>query len=218
VDADFWHHRWQENLIAFHKGHAHAALPRYFDRLNVSAGAEIFVPLCGKSHDMAWMRERGYRVLGVELSPIAVVDFFSEQGIEYTKRKEGAFTVHEGDGVRLLCGDFFQLDLSHLEETAAVYDRAALIALPGELRERYARHLLTLLPARVPLLLLTLEYDVEEMNGPPFSVGEAEVRGHFDAWRVVEHLESREIIDEEPHLAERGLTHLTEHAFLLSGT
>ena len=217
MDEQFWHNRWEEDLIAFHKAWVNSFLERYFQRLGLEKATQVFVPLCGKSVDMRWLREQGHDVLGVELSPIAVADFFTEQNISSSESVEGAFTVREGEGVRLLCGDFFELEAAHVQGVAAVYDRAALIALPSEMRGRYARHILSLLPARIPILLLTLEYSIDEMDGPPFSVDETEVREHFEAWREVERLESREIFDQEPHLAERGLTQLTEHAFLLTG-
>jgi thiopurine S-methyltransferase len=162
------------------------------------------------------LRERGCVVTGVELSDIAVRDFFNEQGISASRREEGAFQILEGEGITLLGGDFFALDKGRLENAAAVYDRAALIALPDEMRARYVHHLLSLLAPEVPILLLTFEYPADEIDGPPFSVDEAQVRELFAGRRQITRLETLDRLEDEARLAERGLTRLAEHAFLLS--
>jgi thiopurine S-methyltransferase len=216
VDANFWHSRWQDNAIAFHKADTHHYLEKYFQRLAVDKDDEVLVPLCGKSVDMRWLVRHGCRVIGVELSDIAVRSFFKEQGIPAIASQDGAFQVLEGGGIRLLCGDFFALDARHTAGVAAVYDRAALVALPRDMRARYAGHLLSLLAPGVPILLLTFEYPAGEIDGPPFSVNEAQVRELFAGRRRVVHLESLDRLGEESALAERGLTRLTEHAFMIS--
>lgn len=216
MDAEFWHARWRDNAIAFHKAEVNHYLEKYFDRLGLTAGAEVLVPLCGKSIDMRWLAARGCRVRGVELSGIAVRDFFDEQGIAATSHREGAFEVTQGAGITLMCGDFFDLEATHTAAVSAIYDRAALIALPAATRGRYAERLLALAPSGAPILLLTLEYPAGEVEGPPFSVDDTEVRRLFESRRRVERLESLDRLDDEPALAERGLTRLVEHAFLLS--
>lgn len=216
MDAHFWHSRWQDKLIAFHKARTNHYLEKYFHTLNVPDGGHVLVPLCGKSVDMRWLREQGRAVSGVELSDIAIRDFFSEQGIAASRREEGEFTIMEGGGIRLLGGDFFALDSRHAEGVSAVYDRAALVALPGDMRARYVDHLLSLLAPQVPILLLTFEYSAAEMEGPPFSVDEAQTRALFAGRRKLTRLETLDRLDEEPKLAERGLTQLLEHAFVLT--
>lgn len=216
MDAQFWHERWQSNLIAFHKTRVNDYLEKYFEALKIGEGARVLVPLCGKSVDMRWLRDRGCSVCGVELSDIAVRDFFHEQGIAASARKDSAFQILEGEGIELLGGDFFALEARHTATVEAVYDRAALVALPGELRVRYVQHLLSLLEPEVPILLLTFEYPPDEMQGPPFSVSEAQVRELFANKRTITLLESRDRFADEPQLVERGLSRLQEHAFLLS--
>jgi thiopurine S-methyltransferase len=216
VDTKFWQNRWQDNSIPWHRADINHYLEKYFDRLALGDGDEVLVPLCGKSVDMRWLVRRGCRVTGVELSDIAVRDFFQEQGIIAVERQDDAFQVLEGEGIRLLCGDFFALQTSHAADVAAVYDRAALIALPREMRARYVDHLLSLLAPGVPILLLTFEYPSHEIDGPPFSVDEAEVRALYSSRRRVVRLESVDRLADEARLAERGLTQLEEHAFLLT--
>jgi len=216
VDAEFWHSRWRDNLVAFHKERTNHYLEKYFDAIELGDGDRVLVPLCGKSVDMRWLREQGCTVTGVELSDIAVRDFFSEQGIAASARQAGAFRILEGDGIELLQGDFFALDATHTAKVSAVYDRAALVALPGELRVRYVDHLTSLLAPEVPMLLLTFEYPADEIDGPPFSVDEAQVRELYAGKRRVTRLESVDRLESESTLAERGLTQLQEHAFLLT--
>jgi len=217
VDAEFWHNRWRDSLIPFHKERANQFLKKYFDTLGLADGDEVLVPLSGKSVDMRWLRDRGCTVTGVELSDIAVRDFFNEQGIAASRRRDGAFQILEGEGIKLLCGDIFALDSTHATNISAVYDRAALVALPRELRVRYVDHLLSLLAPAVPMLLLTFEYPAHEIDGPPFSVDEAQVRELYAGRREVTRLESLDRLEDEPRLAERGMTQLQEHAFLLTG-
>ncbi|MEW6647593.1 MAG: thiopurine S-methyltransferase [Pseudomonadota bacterium] len=215
MKAEFWLERWQRNEIGFHQEEINAHLQDYWGSLQLPAGAEVFVPLCGKSRDMLWLRAQGYRVLGVELSPLAVEDFFLENELKPQVRSHGAFDSWSCDGVTLLCGDFFELEPADLKGIAAVYDRASLVALPPEMRTEYARHLHKVLPARVPMLLVTMDYAQAEMDGPPFSVSAAEVQrlyaGHYDIARLYTH----DVLSENARFRERGLTRLDEVVFHL---
>lgn len=215
VDNAFWLSRWRENLIAFHQGRPNAALARHFAEASPRPGARVLVPLCGKALDMAWLRDRGCTVRGVELSSVAVADFFREQGVAHDEREAGAFRMLSGAGVTLLCGDFFDLDARLAGDPDWVYDRAALIALPPDLRARYAAHLLSIVSPGARVLLLTLEYPEGDIEGPPFCVREDEVRALFEPARRVRLLSGRDILDEEPGLRERGATALIERAYLI---
>lgn len=168
MDPSFWHHRWQENRIGFHQNQINFHLERFWPQLNVPSGERVFVPLCGKSLDMLWLASQGYRVFGVELSPIAVSDFFRENGLTPKVEKSGAFERYRYGEIEILCGDFFNLETSHLKDVRGVYDRASLIALPSEMRFEYAGHLRRILPGRPPILLITLDYPKEARQGPPF--------------------------------------------------
>lgn len=214
MEPDFWHQRWQQNQIAFHKEGVHTFLKAHAPRLGFGPGEAVFVPLCGKSHDMRWLHEQGYRVLGVELSPIAVHAFFEEYGLPWSHEPEGAFTAVHGGNVRLLCGDFFDLRTEQVRGVSAIYDRAALVALPAARRRAYVDHLLALLPA-APLLLVTLDYPQERMDGPPFAVSDDEVRSLFEGARGLEVLSSRDVLEHEPRFRERGLPWLRETAYLV---
>src|SRR3990167_7541551 len=117
---------------------------------------------------------------GVELAQKAVEDFVAEQGLTAEISEEGAFKVYRAGAVELWCGDFFALTAEQLGDCQAFYDRAALIALPADLRVRYVTHLQAILPAGCRGLLITLDYQQSQMDGPPFAVTDAEVHELFD--------------------------------------
>ena len=209
MDPEFWHQRWQNAEIGFHEPRPLPLLCKHWPALQLKPGTRVFVPLCGKSLDMVWLAEQGHDVLGVELSPLAVAAFFAERGLlpETFESRYGTHSVAHWQGrrVELICGDAFTLDAEALRGCDAFYDRAALIALPPALRERYVAWLDGALPADSRGLLITLEYDQREMAGPPFSVNEDEVRRGFAPRREITLLERRDLLDDEPGFAARGL-------------
>jgi thiopurine S-methyltransferase len=174
------------------------------------------VTLCGKSLDMLWLQEQGYRVVGVEISQLAVEAFFGENDLQPEITTSGKFQRYDADNITLLCGDFFNLARADIGDTAAVYDRASLIALPPEMRRRYAEYLTNLLPPGINVLLITLEYPQHQMEGPPFSVQESEVHDLYDSNFQVTRLESVDVLADNPNFTERGLTELIERTFLLT--
>lgn len=214
MDPAFWHQRWRDNLIGFHLPGVNPQLETYWPKLPIEAGAPVFVPLCGKSLDMLWLAER-HPVTGVELSPIAVEAFFRENDLSYSQSQEDSFSVCHSERIRILCGDFFELQPDQLKHTRAVYDRASLIALPPDMRSRYVSHLETLLSADTEMLLITLDYPQEQMDGPPFAVSAGEVQDLFGAGWSVDHLHEDDVLTREARFRERGLTHMTENVFHL---
>lgn len=215
MDANFWQQRWREGKIGFHQERVTPLLEKHWDALNLPANSKVFVPLAGKSLDMDWLAARGHRVLGVELSEQAVQQFFAERDLQPTVT-ESRFGRHfASEAVELICGDAFELEAATLAECAAVYDRAALIALPPTMRKRYANELYARLPTGCLGLLVTIEYPQHEKNGPPFSVDETEVHALFDReWRI-ELLERRDILAEQPGFSAEGVSALQTAAYRL---
>ncbi|MBA3930957.1 MAG: thiopurine S-methyltransferase [Xanthomonas sp.] len=215
MDADFWLQRWQEGQIGFHRHDVMPLLQKHWPSLQLPEGSRVLVPLCGKSLDMHWLAAQGHRVLGVELSPLAVTQFFEEAGLEPV-RTTSHYGEHFSAGpVEIILGDAFGLDPALLADVAGVYDRAALIALPPDLRLRYRDTVYAALPAGCQGLLITLEYPQEEKAGPPFSVAQAEVEALFAApWRHTL-LERRDILDQEPRFREEGLSALETAVYRL---
>ena len=215
VDNQHWLDRWNENRIGFHEESVNPHLKKYLPEFELAAGSRIFVPLCGKAHDLAWLAQQGYEVLGIELSRIALEAFFAEQQLDYECSDTERFRIYRSPGLTLLEGDFFDLRAEDLEACTTTYDRASLIAMEAPDRPRYYRHLLSIIPAQSDMLLITLEYDQDEMRGPPFTVWEAEVRENYSTDFKIELLQRNSIIDERPRWRKVGLTALDEVVFRL---
>ena len=208
MDPDFWHRRWRDNEIGFHQGQPAPLLQKHWPAIAAPAGCRVFVPLAGKSVDMLWLASQGHRVLGVELSPIAVERFFAEHALEPDIVESRYGTHYRAGDIELICGDVFALDAAALAGCTAVYDRAALIALPPDLRQRYVDELYARLPPGCRGLLVTLEYPMHEKQGPPFTVTETEVHERFaPAWDI-DLLERRDILSTEPRFVDEGVTAL----------
>ncbi|WP_226702967.1 thiopurine S-methyltransferase [Microbulbifer elongatus] len=176
---EFWHDKWQRNEIGFHNSEVHPLLVKHFSGLGQNKGSRIFLPLCGKTLDIAWLLGKGYRVVGAELSELAVRQLFEQLGVEPQVEAVGSSLKRfHSEGLDIFAGDIFELTGQLLGEVDAVYDRAALVALPEEMRAQYTRHLVQMTSA-VPQLLVTFEYDQDLMPGPPFCVSDDEVLQHY---------------------------------------
>ncbi len=219
MEPDYWLARWEEGRIGFHREQPQGWLVAHAARLLPRGDERVLVPLCGKSVDLAWLARRGHAVVGVELSPRAIRDFFAEQALPATNRpapRGAPFEVTAHGTLELWCGDFFALDPARDGPFAALHDRAAMIALPLPLRRRYAERCGELLSPNGRMLLVTLEYEQRRMAGPPFSVEPDEVRELFGRHGALEELGAKSLIDEEPHFRERGLDAVRERAWLLT--
>ncbi len=215
MDADFWLDRWQQGQIGFHRSDVMPLLQKHWPSLSLPAGSRVLVPLCGKSLDMHWLAAQGHRVLGIELSPLAVTQFFTEAGLT-PERHATRFGEHYVAGpIEIIQGDAFALDAALLADCAGVYDRAALIALPEALRTRYLDSVYRHLPPGCRGLLITLEYDQARMDGPPFSVAQAEVEQRYVAPWTATFLERRDALAQEPRFQQAGLTAMTTAVYAL---
>jgi thiopurine S-methyltransferase len=208
MDPDFWNQRWREGRIGFHQEKVTPLLQKHWSSLNVASDSRVFVPLAGKSRDLLWFAAQGHRVLGVELSQLAVEQFFAENTLTPESRESRYGTHYAAGGIELICGDAFALDRDVLADCDAVFDRAALIALPPGLRQRYANELYARLPDGCRGLLITLEYPQHQKVGPPFSVDESEVRDLYGPGWHVDTLERRDILAVQPAFVEEGVSAL----------
>lgn len=218
MDADFWLERWRDGRTFFHQNRVTPLLQKYWPALSLPEGSRVLVPLCGKSLDMIWLAQQGHSVLGIELSQLAIDQFFLENNLQPEIHESALGRHHVAANIELICGDIFDLDAATLGACVGAYDRAALVALPPDLRARYARHVYGQLPNAYRGLLLTLDYEQSQMEGPPFSVDEAEVLSIYQDHSKVEVIDRRDILAKEPKFAERGLTRLDTVVYGLSRT
>lgn len=189
MNPEFWHARWQNNEIGFHESQANPMLVKHFKALGLLPGSRVFLPLCGKTLDIAWLLAAGHPVAGAELSETAIQQLFTELGVEPRISEAGALRRYEAENIVIFVGDIFALSAAMLGPVAAVYDRAALVALPDTMRSRYTTHLAQV-TQNAPQLLITFEYDQNLMQGPPFSIAENEVRQHYDGKFQLQTLET----------------------------
>lgn len=180
MEPSFWHARWQRGEIGWHADRVNAHLRVFWPALALPVTARVFVPLCGKSRDLLWLVARGHEVIGVELSELAVAAVFAENAMLPSIIDVPPFRQYRAGRLTLFCGDFFHLTPALLGPVAAVFDRAALVALPPEQRARYAALMLHLVDA-APMLVIAYEYDQTQMAGPPFAVSGAEIARLYGA-------------------------------------
>ena len=214
MEHEFWHQRWARGEIGFHEGSVNQYLHDHWPELAGSDTGTVLVPLCGKSHDMWWLNDRGHPVIGVELSDVACKDFFEEAGEKALVHPGEPFTTFRHDDLELWCGDFFQLVPDDLRHVRQVYDRAALIALPPQMRQDYVRHLTAVIPDGTRILLITLDYDTD-IKGPPFNVSREEVQALYGEDYNIEHILTNTLPRDHPFTRRRGLDAAQESVFRL---
>lgn len=184
MEAEFWHERWSRGEIGFHQGEVNPLLAAHIGQLALEPGSRVFIPLCGKSLDMVWLLAQGYQVVGAELSELAVRELFKTLDIQPEVSSVGSLNHYRGAGIDIYVGDIFDLTRDVIGQVDAVYDRAAMVALPDEVRARYSAHLLQLTEV-APQLLITYSYDQSLLAGPPFSISAEEVGQHYgDCYQI----------------------------------
>ena len=192
MEKSFWHERWEHNQIGFHEGEPNRLLVRHFEALSLKPGARVFLPLCGKTRDIHWLLSKGYRVAGAELSPLAIQQLFGDLDLAPQVSAEGKLDRYQAENIDIFVGDIFDLTADMLGPVDAAYDRAALVALPDDMRGRYAGHVAAI-TASAPQLLVAFEYDQSRMDGPPFSISQDEVVRRYASTYEMALLERTEV-------------------------
>ncbi|WP_339668387.1 thiopurine S-methyltransferase [Dasania marina] len=210
MDANFWHQKWQNNEIGFHLAEANPLLLKHIEQLQLAAGSRVFLPLCGKTRDIAWLLANGLHVVGSELSELAVQQLFEDLAITAKVTGHGNLKHYQGKNIELWVGDIFTLTKQQLGPVDAIYDRAALVALPLDVRKRYSAHLTTITNTAAQLLIC-FQYDQQLVAGPPFSISDEEVQQHYEEKYNVALLEKVAVDG-----GLKGLCPATESVFLLS--
>ena len=208
-----WELRWQEGRIGFHLPQVNTYLRRFSSYLLKSEAEKVFVPLCGKTLDLPWLANRTKKVVGVEIVSQAVEEFYVENEISYSIQSAGKLTLFKNDSINIYQGDFFDLTQEETGSFEAIYDRGSIVAIARPERKKYVEHLLSFLALGGRLLIITLEYEQKQMNGPPFSIDEAEIEMLFSQYGRLELLETCDILDER--LSNKGLDGILERVYQL---
>jgi thiopurine S-methyltransferase len=209
MHADFWHEKWEKGEIAFHNEHVHPLFTAHFPLLGLQAGKRILLPLCGKTVDIDWLLSQGFQVVGIELSELAVKDLFARLKLSPVVTQLDGFQHYQAQGLQVFVGDFFAITPAQLGNVDAVYDRAALVALPATLREQYAAHLQHICQ-RAPQLLITFEYQQSLLTGPPFAVSKLMLDSYYAKDYLISFLASVEVVG-----GLKGKVVATENVWLL---
>lgn len=192
MDPNFWHKRWEKNEIGFHQSAVNVLLSDHFSGLSLPQTSRVFVPLCGKTRDIAWLLSQGHRVVGVELSKLAVEELFVDLGVAPKISVQGELLRYSAPGLEIFVGDIFELSCDLLGRVDAIYDRAALVAFPTEMRGRYGAHVAAITQL-APQFLICFEYDQAVMNGPPFSIDRQKVHDVYGAHYQIEPITNRDV-------------------------
>ena len=209
MEASFWHNKWEINQIGFHRDSVNPLIEKHHKKFQLAKGSRIFLPLCGKTLDIAYLLKQGFQVVGIELSEIAIDALFEELGLSPEITTIDKLKRYKAENIEIFAGDFFELSTEILGTVDATYDRAALIALPAETRQRYSKHL-TEITQTAQQLIICLDYDQDIMSGPPFSVTPAELEQHYAAHYKLANMESNYSED-----GLKGKFPLTESVWLL---
>ena len=210
-----WLEFWANNETNWHSDVVTQELEKYLGLLKLESGDTVFVPLCGKSLDMIYMLNRGFSVIGVEVSEIGIKQFFHENGLDFTISQVGEFDLYSAKNIEIYCGDFFSLTSKHLCGVKAVFDRKSLIALDRNLRQKYVKHLNDIISLGVRILLITLHYPKHQMSGPPFSVDKSEVESLFSMAFNYQELKPFQDIENGLKLVRSGVDYIENAAYCL---
>lgn len=210
MDAEFWLDKWQHNQIGFHKSEANPLLTKHIDALALDKGDRIFLPLCGKTLDIGWLIKQGFRVIGAELSELAIQQLFAELDLVPVITAIGDINHYRADNIDIFVGDIFDVTQDMISQVDAIFDRAALVALPPDMRKTYTKHLIEI-TSSAPQLLLTFEYGVTDVTGPPHSISQDEVVAHYGDHY---HLKTLELFDIGGGF--RGASKAIEHVWQLT--
>jgi len=210
---NLWESRWQEDRIGFHLREVNPLLIRFSNQLLHQNPERVFVPLCGKTLDLCWLSKKTKRVIGVELVCKAVQDFFAENNINYLLQQDKTLQKFSSKSIDIYHGDFFDLNPEQTSSFKAIYDRASIVAIEKPERREFVEHLISFLDPAGRILLITLEYNQNQMEGPPYSVPAEEIESLFAPLGSAKLLETCDILDDR--FRNKGLTSLLEHVFLI---
>lgn len=211
--SEDWLDRWANGRTGWHEEDGNAGLKAHWPSLESTANGRnrVLVPLCGKTPDLLWLAEQGHEVVGIELAEIAVRQLFADYDLAYQVEKGEHLDRYSADDVplTLYCGNYFQFEDDPFD---ALFDRGALVAIPGAMRAAYIEHTRKLLRADATKMIITLEYDQSITPGPPFSVAEKELTA---AWPDLHRVAEYDDIDNcPPKFLAAGLKEISEVVWL----
>ena len=212
--TEFWQQRWSDGQTGFHLNDTHPDLHAFLPQLNLNIGDTVFVPLCGKTLDIGYLLAKGYRVVAVEMVEYAVKQLFNQLSMtpDIYQWKQGV--CYRASGLTVYVGDYFDLRAKECSEACAVYDRAAMLAIPHKLQAQYCRHL-SEITDHAKQLVITVEFDQDKVDGPPFTLSEKDIRRYYGESYHISRLNEVETIKEEARFEAMGLSSFMRRTYFL---
>ncbi|MEX0684753.1 MAG: thiopurine S-methyltransferase [Balneolales bacterium] len=215
METNYWLSRWKKGMTGFHATEVNDHLQKYWPALELPRGSTVLVPLCGRSLDLLWLAGQGHYVVGVELSEIACKRFFEEAELAYEITNQENFILYRSGLIEIWCGDFFKIRPKVFPPLDAVYDRAALVAMPPRLRQPYVQKISELANRPFKMLLISYTYPQESMSGPPFSVPAHEIELLYGEDCTLSELGSISVLEKSEKYRNKGLTGFREISYLI---
>ncbi|WP_440999973.1 hypothetical protein [Fodinibius sp. SL11] len=217
METSYWQSRWQKGNTGWHMDTVYPPLPNLWNHLGIESTARILVPLCGKSLDLQWFVDQGHTVTGVDVSQKAMCHIKQRHPESFRRDNSHGFTIYCSKSLVLWKGDFTKLPATEIPPQDLIYDKASIIALPANMRQRHADKLIELCSPHTKILMQTFEYEQQEMNGPPFSVDEQELEKLFGNQFKLTCIHEQSKLEELQRFQQRGLSsYLTEKVFILT--
>jgi thiopurine S-methyltransferase len=181
-DVETWDWLWKNGGTPWVTESVHPLLSEYIDQLTLGrANCRTFVPLCGNTIDLKWLVEQGHRVVGLEVSETAILQFFERCGWEQeVKQLEGIengklYTACDGRLQIYQC-DMFAVSKDILGSFNCVWDRGSLGAISPDTRKGYVEIISSIVADDGRILLEVIEHEgTGNFHGPPYSLKEQDI-------------------------------------------
>jgi thiopurine S-methyltransferase len=202
-----WKTRWEQGMTGWHNQNVNQNLQNHANILfENTESPRVLIPLCGKSLDIIWLEAQSASVIGIEFVQKAIEEFYQEQDSTPHIEVINKLPHHSVGGITLICADIFEATPARIGQFDAIYDRAALVALPLEKRQEYADHCLALLNSGGTILLITYNTHRSETLGPPFPIKDGVIPTLYkNASECILLEESTQTKEDNPRLAKRNL-------------
>ncbi|XP_043921204.1 thiopurine S-methyltransferase isoform X2 [Protopterus annectens] len=220
IKVDEWLNRWENKQTPFHMNEAHKMLKKYVDvMLNGKDHLRILFPLCGKAVDMKWLADLGHKIVGIEVSEKAILEFFTEQSVSYSKEAvsdvPGATLFKSSDGkISIYCCSIYDVSSSFIGKFDGIWDRGSLVAISPCDRQRYSELMLSLMEDDCCYLLEAFDYDPRLHKGPPFFVPFSAIEELYGSTCNIKFLEAADMLTDRQR--EWGLDYFIQNIYMIT--
>eukprot|EP01134_Creolimax_fragrantissima_P001545 CFRG1545T1 len=170
-DLEEWKNRWETGSTGWRQEDVNESLLKYKELFTSQSDAKptVFVPLCGSSTDLSYLAKEGMKVVGVEISEMAIETFFTNHDLKYTKA-DNVYTCDSLD-ITIYVEDLFTFE--KVKNFDFIWDYASFVAIDMELRPIYMDAVGRLLSPNGAWLLVNFDFSLEEVKGragPPWPI------------------------------------------------